>query len=158
MRLGREFDIIKGIVNTEKTSRALAESKYTFNVDTNANKDEIKSAIEKVFVATWSTFSQVDKQKLDDILANSSPSFAKHIIDLMFENAYANDLMCSLVFSTILPYAKNELVYDANEFNEKILNSFEKVISKVYEQSFMFLLTHTLENSEIDKYIERVSE
>ena len=49
MRLGREFDIIKGIVNTEKTSRALAESKYTFNVDTNANKDEIKSAIEKVF-------------------------------------------------------------------------------------------------------------
>ena len=49
MRLGREFDIIKGIVNTEKTSRALSENKYTFNVDTNANKDEIKSAIEKVF-------------------------------------------------------------------------------------------------------------
>lgn len=49
MRLGREFDIIKGIVNTEKTSRALAENKYTFLVDVNANKDEIKSAIEKVF-------------------------------------------------------------------------------------------------------------
>ena len=49
MRLWRECDIIKCIVNTEKTSIALSESKYTFNVDTNANKDEIKSAIEKVF-------------------------------------------------------------------------------------------------------------
>ena len=39
MRLGREFDIIKGIVNTEKTSRALAENKYTFNVDTNDLKE-----------------------------------------------------------------------------------------------------------------------
>lgn len=49
MTLGREFDIIKGIVTTEKTSRALAENKYTFIVDVNSTKDEIKSSIEKVF-------------------------------------------------------------------------------------------------------------
>lgn len=113
-----------------------------------------KIAVENVFVATWSTFSQADKRKLDDILANSSPSFAKHITDLMFENAYANDAMCSLIFATILPYAKNELVYEAKELNEKLFHSFEKVISKVYEQAFVFLLTHTLERDEIDKYIE----
>ena len=49
MTLGREFDIIKGIVTTEKTSRALAENKYTFIVDVNSTRDEIKSSIEKVF-------------------------------------------------------------------------------------------------------------
>ena len=113
-----------------------------------------KMSVEQSFVSTWSTFSQSDKRKLDDILENSSPVFAKHIIDLMFENAYANDVMCSLILATILPYAKNELIYDEKELNEKISNSFERVISRVYEQAFVFLLTHTLESDEIDKYIE----
>ena len=50
MRLGKEFDILKGILTTEKTSRAAADGKYCFEVNADANKDDVKAAIEKVFV------------------------------------------------------------------------------------------------------------
>lgn len=113
-----------------------------------------KIADEKVFISTWLNFSGADKLKIDDILANSSPKFARHITDLMFESAYAKDSMCSLIFESILPYAKNDVVYTPNELKEKISFAFDKVISKVYEKSFMYLLTHTLESDEIDKYID----
>jgi len=49
MRLGKEFDILKGILNTEKTSVAMSSGKYCFEVNTEANKDDVKAAIEKVF-------------------------------------------------------------------------------------------------------------
>jgi large subunit ribosomal protein L23 len=49
MRLGKEFDILKGVLNTEKTSRALSECKYYFNVNPDADKNDVKLAVEKVF-------------------------------------------------------------------------------------------------------------
>lgn len=50
MRLGKEFDILKGIRTTEKTSRAVADRKYCFEVNGDATKDDVKSAVEKIFV------------------------------------------------------------------------------------------------------------
>ncbi len=42
-------DIIKKPLVTEKTNDLMAENKYTFEVDKNANKIEIKNAIQKLF-------------------------------------------------------------------------------------------------------------
>lgn len=42
-------DIIKRPVITENTADLMAEKKYTFEVETKANKTEIKDAVELVF-------------------------------------------------------------------------------------------------------------
>lgn len=42
-------DILKRPVITEKSSEAMAEDKYTFDVDTHANKTQVKIAVEEIF-------------------------------------------------------------------------------------------------------------
>lgn len=42
-------DILKRPVITEKSSEAMAEDKYTFDVDTRANKTQVKIAVEEIF-------------------------------------------------------------------------------------------------------------
>ncbi|MCQ2010622.1 MAG: 50S ribosomal protein L23 [Sporolactobacillus sp.] len=42
-------DIIKRPVLTERTTDQMADKKYTFDVDTKANKSEIKRAVEAIF-------------------------------------------------------------------------------------------------------------
>ncbi len=42
-------DIIKRPVITERSSEAMADKKYTFEVDTRANKTQVKYAIEEIF-------------------------------------------------------------------------------------------------------------
>ena len=42
-------DVLKRPVITEKSSAAMAEDKYTFDVDTRANKTQVKIAVEKIF-------------------------------------------------------------------------------------------------------------
>jgi len=42
-------DIIKRPVITERSSEQMADEKYTFDVDTRANKTQIKIAIEEIF-------------------------------------------------------------------------------------------------------------
>ncbi|AVP36496.1 50S ribosomal protein L23 [Staphylococcus felis] len=42
-------DILKRPVITEKSSEAMAEDKYTFEVDVRANKTEVKKAVEEIF-------------------------------------------------------------------------------------------------------------
>ena len=42
-------DVIKGPVLTEKSYDQIPEKKYTFSVDTRANKTEIKQAVEEIF-------------------------------------------------------------------------------------------------------------
>ena len=46
------YDIIRKPIITEKSMNATAEKKYTFKVDVNANKVEIKQAIEEIFGVT----------------------------------------------------------------------------------------------------------
>ena len=43
------YDIIKRPVLTEKSYDAMADKKYTFEVDVNANKTQIKNAVEEIF-------------------------------------------------------------------------------------------------------------
>lgn len=42
-------DILKRPVITEKSSAAMAEDKYTFDVDVRANKTEVKKSVEEIF-------------------------------------------------------------------------------------------------------------
>ena len=42
-------DVLKKPVLTEKSLTLLEENKYTFDVDVNANKIEIRNAVEKMF-------------------------------------------------------------------------------------------------------------
>ncbi|EHT8051822.1 50S ribosomal protein L23 [Staphylococcus pseudintermedius] len=42
-------DILKRPVITEESSAAMAEDKYTFDVDVRANKTEVKKAVEEIF-------------------------------------------------------------------------------------------------------------
>lgn len=46
------YDIIRRPVITEKSMNEMADKKYTFIVDINANKTEIKKAVEEVFKGT----------------------------------------------------------------------------------------------------------
>ncbi|MGB3933473.1 MAG: 50S ribosomal protein L23, partial [bacterium] len=43
------WDIIRRPLVTEKAMRLVGENKYSFEVDRNANKTEIKQAIEAIF-------------------------------------------------------------------------------------------------------------
>ena len=42
-------DVIKRPVITEKSSEVMAEKKYTFEVDTRANKTQVKQAVQEIF-------------------------------------------------------------------------------------------------------------
>ena len=42
-------DVLKRPVITEKSSEAMAEDKYTFDVDTRATKTQVKIAVEEIF-------------------------------------------------------------------------------------------------------------
>ena len=49
MKDTKYLEILKAPVITEKSQIAQSEGKYTFKVDSKANKIEIKEAIEKIF-------------------------------------------------------------------------------------------------------------
>ncbi|MFJ8263935.1 50S ribosomal protein L23 [Rummeliibacillus sp. NPDC094406] len=42
-------NVLKRPVITERSSEQMAENKYTFEVDTRANKTEVKDAVEEIF-------------------------------------------------------------------------------------------------------------
>ena len=60
------YDIIRRPVITEQSMESVADKKYVFMVDVNANKTEIKAAIEEIFgvkVASVNTMNVPGKQK-----------------------------------------------------------------------------------------------
>ena len=57
------YDVILKPVVTEKSMNAMAEKKYTFLVNPEANKSMIKEAVEKMFAGT--KVASVNTQNLD---------------------------------------------------------------------------------------------
>ena len=60
------YDIIKRPVITEQSMADVADKKYVFMVDINANKTEIKAAVEEIFdvkVSKVNTLRQLGKVK-----------------------------------------------------------------------------------------------
>ncbi|AYE34543.1 50S ribosomal protein L23 [Clostridium septicum] len=78
-------DIIRKPVITEKSMAAMAEKKYTFIVHINANKVQIKRAVEEVFgvkVENVQTLRTMGKTKRMGVHVGKRADFKKAIITL----------------------------------------------------------------------------
>jgi len=79
------YDIIRRPVITEKTMEGAAEKKYTFEVAKDANKIEIKKAIEAVFgvkVAKVNTMNVLGKFKRMGVHVGKRPDWKKAVVTL----------------------------------------------------------------------------
>ena len=80
------YDIIKRPVITEQSMADVADKKYVFMVDINANKTEIKAAVEEVFgvkVAKINTVRMQGKVKRTGAYpAGRRPAYKKAIVTL----------------------------------------------------------------------------
>ncbi|SES89799.1 50S ribosomal protein L23 [Anaerobranca gottschalkii] len=82
-------DIIKRPLITEKSNELMAEGKYTFVVDKNANKIEIKHAVEKLFnvdVEKVYTMNMKGKFKRMGKYSGYRPDWKKAIVKLTKES------------------------------------------------------------------------
>ncbi|MCA0170859.1 50S ribosomal protein L23 [Bacillus hwajinpoensis] len=82
-------DIIKRPVITEATTDVMADKKYTFEVDTRANKTQIKSALEEIFgvkVAGVNTQNYMGKKKRVGRHSGFTPRRKKAIVTLTPES------------------------------------------------------------------------
>lgn len=82
----KAYDIIKKPVLTEKSYAEMANRKYTFEVDINANKTEIKAAIEEIFegvkVESVNTMRTLGKMKRQGRTQGRTPEVKKAIVTL----------------------------------------------------------------------------
>ena len=80
------YDIIRRPVITEESMEAVADKKYVFMVDVDANKTEIKSAIEQIFsvkVAKVNTVRMQGKAKRTGAYpVGKRPEYKKAIVTL----------------------------------------------------------------------------
>ncbi|MDO5715235.1 MAG: 50S ribosomal protein L23 [Tissierellia bacterium] len=80
-----KFDIIKKPIVTEKSMDEMEYNKYTFEVDKNATKPEIKKAIEEIFgvkVQKVNTMNMRGKLKRQGMHQGRRPSWKKAIVEL----------------------------------------------------------------------------
>lgn len=78
-------DIIRKPVITEKSMAAMAENKYTFIVHINANKSQIKRAVEEVFnvkVTDVKTLRTMGKTKRMGVHVGKRADFKKAMVTL----------------------------------------------------------------------------
>ena len=84
--MSKAYDIIKKPVLTEKSYAAMADKKYTFEVAINANKTEIKLAIEEIFegvkVESVNTMRTLGKMKRQGRTQGRTPEVKKAIVTL----------------------------------------------------------------------------
>ena len=80
------YDIIRRPVITEQSMEAVADKKYVFVVDIEANKTEIKAAVEQVFgvkVAKVNTIRMQGKTKRTGAYpAGKRPAYKKAVVTL----------------------------------------------------------------------------
>ena len=80
------YDVILKPVITEKSMADTAEKKYTFLVNTEANKSQIKEAVEKMFdgvkVAKVNTMNQDGKTKRRGLKYGTTAKTKKAIVQL----------------------------------------------------------------------------
>ena len=85
------YDVIKKPVLTEKSMNAMAEKKYTFIVNPEATKGQIKEAVEKMFdgvkVAKVNTMNYDGKTKRRGMVYGKTAKSKKAIVQLTAESA-----------------------------------------------------------------------
>ena len=78
-------DILKRPIITEQSMEGVAEKKYTFEVDKNANKIQIKKAVEEIFKVTVekvTTINYMGKPKRMGVHAGKRADWKKAIVKL----------------------------------------------------------------------------
>ena len=82
----RYYDVILKPVVTEKSMDIMADKKYTFLVHTEANKSQIKEAVEKMFegtkVAKVNTINMEGKNKRRGAVVGKTAKTKKAIVQL----------------------------------------------------------------------------
>ena len=85
------YDVILKPVVTEKSMTAMAEKKYTFYVNPDANKSQIKEAVEKMFegakVAKVNTMNLDVKKKRRGMVYGKTAKRKKAIVQLTEDSA-----------------------------------------------------------------------
>ena len=80
------YDIILKPIVTEKAMGMMAEKKYTFSVNTDATKTQIKEAVEKMFegtkVASVNTMNSIGKKKRRGRTVGTTAKTKKAIVQL----------------------------------------------------------------------------
>ncbi len=79
------YDIVKKPVITERSMSGIADNKYVFEVETSANKVEIKKAVETIFgvkVASVHTVKLPGKWKRMGVHTGKTPAKKKAIVTL----------------------------------------------------------------------------
>lgn len=80
------YDVILKPVVTEKSMNAMAEKKYTFLVHPEANKSQIKEAVEKMFdgakVKSVNTMNQDGKTKRRGLVYGKTAKTKKAVVTL----------------------------------------------------------------------------
>ena len=80
------YDVILKPIVTEKSMNAMAEKKYTFQVHTEANKTQIKEAVEKMFEGTKvkkvNTINMDGKNKRRGYVTGTTSKTKKAIVQL----------------------------------------------------------------------------
>ncbi|MBQ4506445.1 MAG: 50S ribosomal protein L23 [Firmicutes bacterium] len=79
------YDIIKAPVVSEKSMDDAAERKYTFKVDVNATKPQIKAAVEEIFgveVVRVNVMNIDGKVRRRGLTKGVTPSYKKAIVTL----------------------------------------------------------------------------
>ena len=85
------YDVILKPVITEKSMAGMGEKKYTFLVHTEANKSQIKEAVEKMFegakVKSVNTITMKSKPKRVRLVPGKTASWKKAIVTLAEDSA-----------------------------------------------------------------------
>ena len=80
------YDIVKRPVITERSMENVADKKYVFEVDINANKTEIKAAVEEVFGVKVEKINTVRMQgkvkRTGAYPAGRRPAYKKAVVTL----------------------------------------------------------------------------
>lgn len=84
------YDVILKPIVTEKSMNAMATKKYTFLVHTEANKTQIKEAVEKMFpgtkVSTVNTMNLEGKNRRRGAVTGKTSKTKKAIVQLTAES------------------------------------------------------------------------
>lgn len=85
------YDVILAPVITEKSMNAMAEKKYTFYVNPDATKSQVKDAVEKMFegtkVASVNTMNVNGKNRRRGYVTGKTAAKKKAIVQLTAESA-----------------------------------------------------------------------
>jgi large subunit ribosomal protein L23 len=80
-----KFQVIKRPIVTEKSTKLSQKNQYTFEVDRNANKIEIKKAVEELFnvkVVSVNVVNEIAKAKRVGQHSGFKPAVSKAIVTL----------------------------------------------------------------------------